>query len=322
MADYALATQQLTWRSEARIAVNAVDLQARTGERYMLVGPPGAGKTTLLSLLNTTRPPASGIAQIAGLQLGRENDAIRARVGTVYTDSLLDARLTVAENLRLRAAFYGMRRAAARTATTEAAAAAGVSDWLHVRYGRLPAAPRRLADLARALLHRPALLLLDDPLRDLSKDAADTVARRLDTLAVDTGVAVLETSRACDRLIGADRIGMMIAGRLFMEAPPDVWIDRYAADRLRLLPRADAASRTALLRLLDAEGYAYSTRPAADGAVIEVVVANSMGALLLTNRVVPWITRFEMLRGDLTAACQRALREAAAGAPHVREVAL
>ncbi len=322
MANHTLETQQLTRRFGPRTAVNAVDLHARAGERYVLIGPPGAGKTSLVALLNTTLSPSSGIVNIDGLQLGRENRAIRGRVGTVWTDRLLDPRLTLAENLRIRAAFYGMRRPEARAATEAAAEMAGVSPWLRVRYGRLSEAPRRLADLARALVHRPALLLLDDPLRDLGKGAADTVAARIDTLAADTGAAVLETSRVCDRLVGADRIGILHAGRLFTEGTPGELIDRYAADRLCLLPRGDASSRESLARLLTAEGYEHTTRPAADGPVIEVVIANSMGALLLVNRVVQWISRFEMLRGDLVAACRRASREAADGEQSAQGVAL
>ena len=78
-----LETQQLTRRFGSLTAVNAVDFHVRSGERFALVGPRGAGKTTLLSLLCTLLRPTSGIAHIAGCQLGRENDAIRDRIGVV-----------------------------------------------------------------------------------------------------------------------------------------------------------------------------------------------------------------------------------------------
>lgn len=307
VAESILEVQQLTRRFGARTAVDSVDLYVNAGERYLLAGPAGAGKSTLVALLATLLRPSSGIVNIDGFQLNRENHAIRGRIGVVFSDGMLDDRLTVRENLAARAACYRLRKQEASDAVAQAADRSGITARLGVRYGRLDPADRRRADFARALLTRPALLLLDDPARGLDASDASAVLDLAARLAAETGAAVLQTARTFDRLEGADRIGILSAGRIRAEGTPSELVERFASDRLRLAPRRDADSRAAIVRLLDAEGYRHSDIPSDDGTVLEVAIGNSMGALLLVNRVAGWISRFEMLRGDLGEACVNAL---------------
>jgi multidrug/hemolysin transport system ATP-binding protein len=285
-------------------------MHIRAGERFVLAGPSGAGKTTLLAMIATLLPPSAGIVNVDGFQLNRENFAIRGRIGVVFEDGLLDNRLTIRENLRVRASFYGLRGSEIEDAVARSSEVTDLSLLLDIRYGRLSEANRRRADIARALLNDPALVLLDDPARGLDAEASDAVLALVARLTEATGTAVLQTTRSFDRLAGADRIGVMDRGRILAEGTPTALVDRYAEDRLRLVPRPDAGSRETLLRLLDVEGYRYVAGTSADGPMIEVAIVNSMGALVVLNRIVHLILRFEMMRGDLGDACRRILREA------------
>ena len=317
MAGNRLEIQQLTRRYGTRKAVDNVDLHIQAGERLILAGPSGAGKTTLLAMIATLLPPSAGIVNVDGFQLNRENAAIRGRIGVVFEDGLLDGRLTIRENLRVRASFYGLRGSEIEEAVARSAEVTDLAPLLDVRYGRLEEADRRRADIARALLNEPALVLLDDPARGLDAEASDTILDLVSRLTDMTGAAVLQTARTFDRLAGADRVGVMENGRILAEGTPTALVDKYADDRLRLVPRPDSVSRETLIRLLDAEGYHYTAGTSADGPMVEVAIVNSMGALLLVNRIVHLVLRFEMLRGDLGDACRRILREAKANQPHL-----
>ncbi len=314
MTDNILEAQQLTRRYGGMTAVNAVDFHVRNGERYALTGPRGAGKTTLIAMLGTLVRPSSGIANIDGFQLSRENAAIRGRIGVVFADSLMDGRLSIRENLRFRAALYGIRGPEAADAVARAAAATGITDLLKARYGRLDDEERRRADFARALVNTPGLLLLDDVAAGLDAETASAVLDLARRLPRETGAGVLQTSRDIREVAGADRIAIMDQGRILAEGTPAQLVDRYAADRLRLVPRSDPGCRQSLVRLLGNEGYRFTPGTSPDSPVIEVAIGNSMGALLLVNRIVHWIDRFEMLRGDLKVAYDQALLESRSGA--------
>ena len=309
VTDNILETSQLTRRFGSLTAVNAVDFHVHSGERYALVGPRGAGKTTLISMLCTLVRPTSGIVHVAGCQLGRENDAIRDRVGVVFSDSLLDNQLTVEENLRVRASFYGIRGREATDAIARALATAGIASCSRTRYGRLPEEERRRTDLARALIHAPWLLLLDDLAYGLDSQAGTSILDFIRCLPKETGTSVIQTSRDILPVADADRIAILDRGRLKAEGTPVEIRDRYAADRLRLVPKASASARAALATLLGNEGYRYTAGTSAKSEVMEIAIVNSIGALLLVNRIVHLIDSFEMIRGDIQDAYAKALRD-------------
>jgi multidrug/hemolysin transport system ATP-binding protein len=302
-----LEVQQLTRRFGSLTAINAADFHVLRGERFALVGPRGAGKTTLVSLLCTLTRPTAGIAHVDDCQLGRENSAIRRRIGAVFTESLLDRKLTVEENLRFRAGFYGIRSKQAAAAIKRAAALTGMEALLHARYGGLSAEERRRADFARALIHSPPLLLLDDPAAGLEPDARSRILDLARRLPAESGTTVFLTSREIGDASGAGRIAILDRGQIVALGTPRELILRHAADRLRLVPR-DESSRNGLARLLTSEGYRHVTTAMGDGTALDVAIGNSMGALLLVNRIVNLIDSFEMVRGSMQDAYAHALR--------------
>jgi multidrug/hemolysin transport system ATP-binding protein len=164
------------------------------------------------------------------------------------------------------------------------------------------------------LVNVPALLLLDDVAAGLDAEAAASILDLARRLPRETGAGVLQTTRDIREVAGADRIAILDQGRILAEGTPAQLVDRFAADRLRLVPRPDPGCRMALVRLLGDEGYRFLPGNSPDSPAIEVAIGNSMGALLLVNRTVHLIDSFEMLRGDLKDACDQALSGARSGA--------
>lgn len=308
MTENILEVQQLTRRFGSLTAINAVDFHVRRGERFALIGPKGAGKTTLVAMLCTLTRPTAGIAHVDDCQLGRENPGIRGRIGVVFTENLLDRLLTVEENLRVRASFYGIRGREATTAILRAATATGMETSLRARYGRLPAEARRRADIARALIHAPALLFLDDPVAGLEAGDREAILDITRRLPAESGTTVFLTTREMDDGMDADRIAILDRGRIVADGTPRELLERYAADRLRLVPRDDAVCREALVKLLNSEGYRHVSVATEEGPVLDIAIGNSMGALLLVNRVAHLIVSFEMFRGSMHDAYAQALR--------------
>lgn len=144
-------------------AVRDISFYVERGKFFAFLGPNGAGKSTTIDMICTFMPPDSGEVSIDGLQLGRDDAAIRSKIGVVFQDGLLDLLLTVEENLSVRASFYQMTRQERAAAITRVAKTAGIQDLLKRPYGRLSGGQRRRCDIARALLHTPDILFLDEP---------------------------------------------------------------------------------------------------------------------------------------------------------------
>jgi heme exporter protein A len=162
----AVACERLERVFGERRALRGLDLHVEEGELVLLTGPNGAGKTTLLRLLATVIRPSGGSARVGGHALPREAAAVRPRVGYLGHESLAYAGLTARENLQLYAALYGVDR----ERVEESLARVGLAERAGSRVSELSRGMRQRLALARACLHRPALLLLDEPTAGLDEE--------------------------------------------------------------------------------------------------------------------------------------------------------
>jgi multidrug/hemolysin transport system ATP-binding protein len=144
-------------------AVKGISFYAEEGKLFAFLGPNGAGKSTTIDILCTFLKPDSGKISVDGAVLGKQDEAIRKAIGAVFQDSLLDKRLTVEENMRCRGALYGLKGVALKNAVREAMTLSGVTEYAKRPYGKLSGGQRRRCDIARALIHMPKILFLDEP---------------------------------------------------------------------------------------------------------------------------------------------------------------
>ena len=136
-------------------AVKGISFYVERGKLFAFLGPNGAGKSTTIDIICTFLKPDSGEIVVDGSVLGKDDDGIRAVIGAVFQDGLLDPLLTVLENLRVRGGFYGLKGAVLEDAVQKTAILTGITELLKRPYGKLSGGQRRRCDIARALVNRP-----------------------------------------------------------------------------------------------------------------------------------------------------------------------
>jgi ABC-2 type transport system ATP-binding protein len=210
----AIEISRLAHRYGRREAVADLTLGVAEREIFALLGPNGSGKTTLFRVLSTLIPLQRGEVTILGHNLRREPDAIRARLGVVFQAPSVDKKLTVAENLSHMGRLYGLRGARLRQRIDEMLTRLGLADRRRNLVETLSGGLRRRVELAQGMLHKPQLLLLDEPSTGLDPGARSDLWQYLQQVRDEDGVTVVLTTHLLDEAGRADRIGIMHGGRL------------------------------------------------------------------------------------------------------------
>ncbi|HEY7681280.1 MAG TPA: heme ABC exporter ATP-binding protein CcmA [Gemmatimonadales bacterium] len=198
-------------------ALNGVDLVLGAGEVLLVLGPNGAGKTTLLRTLAGLLRPQAGNVTVAGRPLSRDDPAARRPIGLLSHQSLLYDELSLLENLTLAARLYDLPDPPRRAAL--ALEAQGLASRQHDRPRSLSRGMQQRAAIARALLHDPRLLLLDEPFTGLDAVAADRLRSLLETHRTPERAMVIVTHHAAEAWDLATRVGVLVGGRWVLEAP-------------------------------------------------------------------------------------------------------
>ncbi|MFP4144056.1 MAG: ABC transporter ATP-binding protein [Phycisphaeraceae bacterium] len=217
----AIRVDQLEHRYRARRGaepVNAlagVSFTARPGEVFGILGPNGSGKSTLFGILSTLlQPRGSGSASIFGHDVVAEPAAARQQIGVVFQHPSLDAKLTAAENLRHQGRLYGLGGRALRERIDHWLDRFGLADRRNEYVERFSGGMRRRVELAKALLHEPKLLLMDEPATGLDPAARREMWHHLLVLREQQGVTVAVTTHLMDEAERCDRLAIMDRGRL------------------------------------------------------------------------------------------------------------
>jgi ABC-2 type transport system ATP-binding protein len=199
----------LSHRYGERTALDGVSFRVPSGEVFGLVGPNGGGKTTLFKILSTALTPSSGAARVAGLDV--RDGAVRRKIGVVFQSPSLDGKLRISENLLHHGHLYGLSGADLRARIDQELSRFGLADRKGERVEKLSGGLQRRVELAKALLHRPEVLLLDEPSTGL-----DPGARRdlWDALRSLKGVTVLLTTHLLEEAERCDRLAILHKGRI------------------------------------------------------------------------------------------------------------
>jgi ABC-2 type transport system ATP-binding protein len=217
----AIETRGLSHAYGSRAALVDLSLMISRGELFAVLGPNGGGKTTLFRLLSTLIPLQQGSASILGHDLASEAHRIRRAIGVVFQAPSLDRKLTVAENIRIQAALYGISGRELRSRMGELLAQFGLSDRANDLTERLSGGLRRRVELAKGLIHQPDVLLLDEPSTGLDPAARSDLWRYLKSLQAERGTTIVLTTHYLDEADGADRLAILSQGRLVALGAPD-----------------------------------------------------------------------------------------------------
>lgn len=199
------------------VVLESVDLEVRPGEAVALLGANGAGKTTLLRILATLWPPSRGRAVIAGYDASRDPERVRERIGFVGHGTQVYDHLTALENLRFWSVLAGHR--VGTPELCEALATVDLDSVAHERARRFSAGMRRRLALARLLLARPQVLLLDEPFAALDQRGTKWLEEYLEGFKARGGAAILVTHSVDRGLAVADRIAILAGGRIAVDVP-------------------------------------------------------------------------------------------------------
>ncbi len=204
----------------SRRALGGIDFSVGPAEIFGLLGPNGGGKTTLFRILATLLRPTAGRAAVLGHDVARRPRAVRAGIGVVFQSPALDRKLTVRENLATQGRLYGLGGAPLRAAVDEMLRRVRLTDRADDRAEVLSGGLLRRTEIAKGLLHRPRLLLLDEPSSGLDPGARQDLWEHLRELRARDGVTVLVTTHLMEEAERCDRIGILSEGRLVALGTP------------------------------------------------------------------------------------------------------
>ena len=219
MTDFAVETRELTRRFGALTAVDSLSLRIATGEVFGLLGPNGSGKTTTIRMLCGLLEPTAGTARVAGVEVTETPERVKTRIGYMSQRFGLYEDLTVAENLDFYAGIYGLSRDTRRRRTDELLGYLGLERRLRQLAGTLSGGWKQRLALACAMLHRPALLFLDEPTAGVDPAARRSFWRTIHEIA-RAGTTVLVTTHYMDEAERCGRLAMMSGGRLIALGTP------------------------------------------------------------------------------------------------------
>ncbi|MDC9823332.1 ATP-binding cassette domain-containing protein [Devosia sp. ZB163] len=267
----AISVEKLSAAYGGRTVLDEVTLQIPRGTSFALLGPNGAGKTTLLNILSTLRRPDGGSASVAGADVVRQQTLARRSLGVVFQDSSLDDRLSAWENLEFHGLVYGMAPKLRRERSAAVLALVELEDWRDDIVRSFSGGMRRRLEIARALLHEPQILFLDEPTVGLDAQTRLRIWRYLDEMRRERQLTVLTTTHYIEEVESADTVCIIDHGRIIAEGSPEVLKSRHGSRWLHVVPRDQAALDAIRAQRPDAQllGQHGLALPADDGAMTD-----------------------------------------------------
>lgn len=211
-------------------AVNGLSFGVREGELFAFLGVNGAGKSTTISIICGQLEKDSGTVEVCGLNADGNARKIKGALGVVFQNSVLDASLTVKDNLKYRAALYGISGKRFEERLKEISDLLDLQPVLKRPVGKLSGGQRRRADIARALVHQPEILILDEPTTGLDPQTRQNIWAVIGKLRKERGVTVLLTTHYMEEAADADFVVIIDGGKIVAEGTPLQLKNQYTGD--------------------------------------------------------------------------------------------
>ena len=216
-------------QEEPRQALKGLSFNVESGEIFGLLGPNGGGKTTLFKVLSTAMRPTSGTARIFGLDVVKQPDEVRRRIGIVFQSPSLDKKLTVEENLRHQGHLYGLSGQALEERISDLLRRVGCLDRAKDFVETLSGGLQRRVEIAKGMIHRPELLLMDEPSTGLDPGSRKDLWDYLQELQ-KSGMTILVTTHLMEEAEKCDRVAIINHGQLVALDRPEKLKDEIGGD--------------------------------------------------------------------------------------------
>lgn len=215
-------------------AVDDISFTVSRGEFFAFLGVNGAGKSTTISIICGLLKRDGGEVKIEDMDLDHRTDEVKTRLGVVFQNSALDQSLSVADNLKFRAALYGITGAAYKKRLAELTELLSLKEIMRRPVGKLSGGQRRKADIARALIHEPDILILDEPTTGLDPQTRKTVWEVIHKLRAERNMTVFLTTHYMEETADADRVVILDGGKILANATPLELKNRYTGDYISI----------------------------------------------------------------------------------------
>lgn len=215
-------------------AVDNLSFQVKKGEFFAFLGVNGAGKSTTISIICGQLEKDAGTVTVNGRNIENGMNEIRKEIGVVFQSSVMDAPLTVRDNLEMRAALYGITGRRFEERLNELAVLLDFKDLLKRTYGKLSGGQKRKIDVARALFHHPDVLILDEPTTGLDPQTRKLMWQVINDLRQKEGITVFLTTHYMEEVADADYIVILDSGRIVAQGTPLELKNRYTGDFITL----------------------------------------------------------------------------------------
>ena len=216
-------------------AVDDISFTVKRGSLFAFLGLNGAGKSTTINILCSILKKDEGKVLIDGYDIDKDAQHIKEKIGIVFQGSVLDLKLTVYQNLISRASLYRMSKKEALIRIDELTNLLDLKDLLHRTYGKLSGGQKRRIDIARALIHRPEILFLDEPTTGLDPNTRVAVWEILEKLMGQHNLTIFLTTHYMEEVIEADRVVIIDEGKIIANDTPDQLKNTYTSDVIRII---------------------------------------------------------------------------------------
>lgn len=291
LSGHAIAVSGLHKRFGATIAIDDLTFEVQEGAFFGLLGRNGSGKTTTLHVLSTLTRPTSGHAAVTGIDVVRDPVSIRNRIGLVFQESALDRTLSVAENLAFCGALYNLPTAVSRERTSELLELFELTAVKNEPVRRLSGGMRRALDIARGVLHRPRILLLDEPTTGLDVINRRSIWRFLQRLRQEHRTTLVLTTHYLEEATDCDHVIFMAKGKVVGRGEPKPLTDELGHYMLEFETDDPQILRSHLVTRLG--------EPLIEGNRVTFRITDPDYALADVQAELSGVTRFQLRRPDL-----------------------
>lgn len=270
-------------------AVDDINFKVKEGSLFAFLGENGAGKSTTINIISTLLLKDEGEVFVDGLNIDKQASEIRSKIGIVFQGYVLDKRLSVKDNLKIRASYYGIYGEAWKKRFAELSEVFELDEIKGREYGKLSGGQRRRVDIARALINRPKILILDEPTTGLDPQTRKTVWEIISNVKNETGMTVFLTTHYMEETAKADTVVIIDSGKIIAEGSPVRLKDKYSSDYIKIYyPKNETVEKSLA-------GYEYSY---VDN-FYKVKVASSVEAKEFVLSHGNILNDFEIIKGDM-----------------------
>jgi multidrug/hemolysin transport system ATP-binding protein len=283
-----LEVRDLKKRYGALEAVKGVSFSVEKQAFFAFLGPNGAGKSTTINILSTLLSRDEGEVILNGHRLGQDDDLIRQNIGIVFQTNMLDDRLSIRENLQIRGRFYGLSSHELKRRIDRLESELSMGNFIHQKYGQCSGGQRRRADIARALINEPNLLILDEPTTGLDPKTREEVWAYIETLR-KKNMTLFLTTHYMEEAAQASQVAVIHEGNIIAQGSPSALKQAYSQDVLKL-----TGKKTVIRPYLKKQGMPYTEK---NGQFI--IPVSSIEALPILNALKDDLEYYEVIQGSM-----------------------